>query len=101
MLVLWDYFTLKDDKAKFLSAPCTSVESERLFSAVSLIADEHRSRLTPEHTEMLVFVKNYLSIMLGLQARQTVGIEGSVWGWSSKVWGVEGILLLNSLQYLH
>lgn len=70
--------TLAALAAKFLSAPCTSVESERLFSAVSLIVDEHRSRLTPEHIEMLVFVKKNLPIMLGLQAGQTVGIEGSV-----------------------
>ncbi|XP_063762422.1 zinc finger BED domain-containing protein 4-like [Eleginops maclovinus] len=68
--------TLAATAAKFLSAPCTSVESERLFSAVSLIIDEHRSRLTPEHLEMLVFVKKNLPIMLGLQPGHTV--EGSV-----------------------
>ncbi|XP_060762853.1 zinc finger BED domain-containing protein 4-like [Neoarius graeffei] len=68
--------TLAATAAKFLSAPCTSVESERLFSTVSLIIDEHRSRLTPEHLEMLVFVKKNFPSMLGLQSGQTV--EGSV-----------------------
>ncbi|KAL2083380.1 hypothetical protein ACEWY4_021153 [Coilia grayii] len=66
--------TLAATAAKFLSAPCTSVESERLFSAVSLIIDEHRSRLTPEHLGMLV--KKNFPTMLGLQSGQTV--EGSV-----------------------
>ncbi|XP_061765924.1 E3 SUMO-protein ligase ZBED1-like [Nerophis ophidion] len=54
--------------AKFLSAPCTSVESERLFSTASLIIDEHRSKLTPEHLEVLVFVRKNLPIMLRLQS---------------------------------
>ena len=70
--------TLAATAAKFLCAPCTSVESERLFSAGSLIIDEHRSRLTPEHVEMITFVKKNLPIMLRLQPGQTVEIEGSV-----------------------
>ena len=70
--------TLAATAAKFLCAPCTSVESERLFSAVSLIIDEYRSRLTPEHVEMITFVKKNLPIMLRLQPGQTVEIEGSV-----------------------
>ena len=73
--VLWPE---REKEAKFLCAPCTSVESERLFSAVSLIIDEHRSRLTPEHVEMITFVKKNLPIMLRLQPGQTVEIEGSV-----------------------
>ncbi|CAG5927053.1 unnamed protein product, partial [Menidia menidia] len=61
--------TLAATAAKFLSAPCTNVERERLFRAVSLIIDEHRSRLTPKDVEMLVFVKKNLPIMLGLQLK--------------------------------
>ena len=53
--------------AKFLCAPFTSVESERLFSTVSIITEEHRSRLTAQHAEMLIFLKKNLHIMLGLQ----------------------------------
>ncbi|KAJ3608020.1 hypothetical protein NHX12_025070 [Muraenolepis orangiensis] len=48
----------------YLSAPCTSVESERLFSAVSNIVDEHRNRLLPQNAEMLLFVKKNLPTML-------------------------------------
>jgi len=41
----------------FLSAPCTSVESERLFSTASNILDERRNRLKAERAEMLIFLK--------------------------------------------
>lgn len=53
--------------AKFLCAPSTSVESERLFSSASIIIEEHRSKLTAQHAEMLIFLKKNLHIMLGLQ----------------------------------
>ncbi|KAF3835180.1 hypothetical protein F7725_027738 [Dissostichus mawsoni] len=33
---------------RFLCAPCTSVDSERLFSAVSNVLDEKRNRLSPD-----------------------------------------------------
>ncbi|KAK0154005.1 Zinc finger BED domain-containing protein 4 [Merluccius polli] len=46
--------------AKFLSAPSTSVESERLFSTASNIVDEKRNRLTAERAEMLIFLKKNL-----------------------------------------
>ncbi|XP_076844397.1 zinc finger BED domain-containing protein 4-like [Brachyhypopomus gauderio] len=45
---------------KFLSAPATSVESERLFSTASNIVDEKRNRLTAERAEMLIFLKKNL-----------------------------------------
>ena len=45
---------------KFLSAPSTSVESERLFSTTANIVDEKRNRLTAENAEMLVFLKKNL-----------------------------------------
>lgn len=41
---------------KFLCAPCTSVDSERLFSAVSNIIEEKRNRLSANRVEMLVFL---------------------------------------------
>ncbi len=49
---------------KFLSAPSTSVESERLFSTASVIIDERRSSLTAEKAEMLIFLKMNLLLML-------------------------------------
>lgn len=49
---------------KFLCAPCTSVESERLFSTASNIVDEKRNRLTPERAEMLIFMRKNLPLLL-------------------------------------
>lgn len=49
---------------RYLSAPCTSVESERLFSKVSTILDEKRNRLTAERAEMLAFLSKNLPLML-------------------------------------
>lgn len=49
---------------RYLSAPCTSVESERLFSTVSTILDEKRNRLTAEKAEMLAFLNKNLPLML-------------------------------------
>lgn len=43
---------------QYLSAPATSVASERLFSGAGDVYDEKRSRLTPENAEMLLFIKN-------------------------------------------
>ncbi|XP_076838907.1 zinc finger BED domain-containing protein 4-like [Brachyhypopomus gauderio] len=45
---------------KYLCAPCTSVESERLFSTVSNIMDEKRNRLTADRVEMLAFLSKNL-----------------------------------------
>ncbi|KAI2645091.1 Zinc finger BED domain-containing protein 4 [Labeo rohita] len=49
---------------KYLCAPCTSVESERVFSTVSNIVDEKRNRLTAERTEMLVFMRKNLPLLI-------------------------------------
>ena len=43
---------------KYLSAPPTSVQSERLFSTAGDIYDEKRNRLAPESAETLLFVKS-------------------------------------------
>ncbi|XP_049926247.1 zinc finger BED domain-containing protein 4-like [Epinephelus moara] len=47
----------------YLSAPCTSVDSERLFSAASNILDDRRSRLSAKKVEMLLFVRKNLPLM--------------------------------------
>ena len=48
----------------YLCAPCTSVDSERLFSTAGLILDEKRNRLTAKNAEMLIFTKVNLPFML-------------------------------------
>ncbi len=48
----------------YLCSPCTSVDSERLFSTAGLIMDEKRSRLTAKNAEMLIFSKTNLPLML-------------------------------------
>ncbi|XP_038160178.1 zinc finger BED domain-containing protein 4-like [Cyprinodon tularosa] len=47
---------------RYLSAPCTSVESERLFSSVSHIINEERNRLSAANAEMLLFIKKNLPL---------------------------------------
>ncbi|KAM4795879.1 zinc finger BED domain-containing protein 4-like [Rhinophrynus dorsalis] len=47
---------------KYLSAPCSSVESERLFSSVSNVLSESRNRLLAEHAEVLLFLKKNLPL---------------------------------------
>lgn len=49
--------TLAKITRKYLSAPCSSVESERLFSSVSHIIDENRNSLTADNAEKLLFLK--------------------------------------------
>ncbi|XP_039607703.1 zinc finger BED domain-containing protein 4-like [Polypterus senegalus] len=45
---------------RYLSAPCTSTDSERLFSAASHVIDETRNRLSCEKAEKLLFIKKNL-----------------------------------------
>ncbi|XP_053285395.1 zinc finger BED domain-containing protein 4-like [Pleuronectes platessa] len=47
---------------KYLCAPCTSVDSERLFSSVAHVLDEKRNRLAPDKAEMLIFVKKNMHL---------------------------------------
>lgn len=49
---------------KFLSAPSTSVDSERLFSATSNVINEKRNRIACDKAEMLLFVKKNLPLLL-------------------------------------
>ncbi|XP_030274559.1 uncharacterized protein LOC115582628 isoform X4 [Sparus aurata] len=47
---------------KDLSAPCTSTDSERLFSAATHILDEKRNRLHCDKAEKLLFIKKKLPL---------------------------------------
>ncbi|XP_057184493.1 zinc finger BED domain-containing protein 4-like [Triplophysa rosa] len=49
---------------RYLSAPSTSTDSERLFSAASHIIDEKRNRLSCEKAEKLLFIKKNLPLFL-------------------------------------
>lgn len=43
---------------KYLSAPPSSVASERLFCGTGDVYDDKRNRLAPQKAEMLLFIKN-------------------------------------------
>lgn len=49
---------------KYLCAPCSSVDSERLFSDIANILDEKRNRLSADRVEMLVFLKKNLNVFI-------------------------------------
>ena len=48
---------------KYLSAPSSSVYSERLFSEKGNIYEEHRNRMLPRNGEMLAFLHHNLKLM--------------------------------------
>ena len=48
-----------------LSAPPTSVASERLFSVAGDIYDEKRNRLAPERAEMILFINKNFQLVKG------------------------------------
>uniref|UniRef100_A0A8C5LQ09 BED-type domain-containing protein n=1 Tax=Leptobrachium leishanense TaxID=445787 RepID=A0A8C5LQ09_9ANUR len=49
---------------RYLSAPSTSTESERLFSAASHVLNEKRNRLSCDKAEQLLFLKRNLPLLL-------------------------------------
>lgn len=48
---------------KFLSAPPSSVDSERVFSTAGNVVEDKRSRLTVDNVEKLVFLNKNLSLV--------------------------------------
>ncbi len=48
----------------YLSAPSTSVDSERLFSTAAHILDEKRNRLSSQNAEKLIFIKKNLPYLI-------------------------------------
>jgi len=49
---------------RYLSAPSTSPDSERLFSAASHVLNEKRNRLSCQKAEQLLFLKRNLPLLL-------------------------------------
>lgn len=58
-----EYPNLKILVIKYLSAPPSSVNSERLFSAGKLVYSDNRNRLSPQNVEMLLFIMKNLLIL--------------------------------------
>jgi hypothetical protein len=50
----------------YLFIPATSAGPERMFSKARRVLDRLRLRLTPEHAELLVFLRENISIVEGL-----------------------------------
>lgn len=56
--------SMADAETQYLSAPCSSVDSERYFSVVASVLEENRNRLKPDKVEMLVFIKKNINFLL-------------------------------------
>lgn len=57
---LWPFLSIL--ARKFLTPPCTSVPSERLFSSAGNIVTDKRNRLAAEKVEMLLFLNRNLKM---------------------------------------
>lgn len=58
-----EYPNLKILVLKYLSAPPSSVHSERLFSAGKMVYSDNRNKLSPQNAEMLLFIMKNLLIL--------------------------------------
>ena len=81
---------------KYLSAPCTSVDSERLFSAASHIVDEKRNRIQCEKAEMLLFVKKNLPLLMKQAQILTYGVR---WKHCFSVWDIHFEYIVAALSW--
>ena len=52
-----DFPSLSKLALKYLCIPATSVPSERIFSLAGLVVNRLRARLSPEHVDMLIFLR--------------------------------------------
>ncbi len=73
------FLALAQAARKYLSAPCTNVDSERLFSAASNVIDEKRNRLMCEKAEMLLFIKKTPHSYIHRWSSQTIPQNISSW----------------------
>ncbi len=55
---------LAEGAQAYLCTPCTSMDSERLFSTAAHVVAEKRNRLTSKNAQMLIFIKKNLPFML-------------------------------------
>ena len=60
-----EYPYLKTSVLKYLSAPPSSVASERLFSAAGRVYTENRNRLLPANAERLIRIMRNNALVLG------------------------------------
>lgn len=58
-----EYPNLKTLVLKYLSAPPSSVHSERLFNAGKLVYSDNRNKLSPKNAEILLFIMKNLLIL--------------------------------------
>ena len=57
-----NYVRVAEVARRYLSAPSTSVASERLFSSAGEMYSDTRSRLAPERAEMLLFINQNMKL---------------------------------------
>ncbi|KAL7371993.1 hypothetical protein ABVT39_008164, partial [Epinephelus coioides] len=81
----------------YLSAPCTSVDSERLFSLAGRVADDRRSRLSVDKTEMLLLFKKNLAINVQI----VMCVMTTTWAHTHVSSHSEPIVMCRSIKYLN